>query len=304
MKRAIFVFLLGSFTLLSLSLPLLSIASSEDEIIRLLPQEYQAQVKINLSKAGSNRQQLTSAIATITPRERPSLGFILAHAPERDLRTVSATFLKENSEYAHKARALTPWGKMIPEEIFLNDVLPYANVTEQREQWRKDFYQRFLEVAIKEKSIAGAVKKLNQYVFDTFDVRYHATLRKKPDQSPYESIAIKYASCTGLSILIVDALRAVAIPARLAGIPLWPSTGGNHTWVEVWDAGSWHYIEAASPGEYDHTWFSERAKLAHESEQMSSIYAVSFRHTPTYFPLVWNHAVTDVHAVNVTRRYK
>ena len=41
------------------------------------------------------------------------------------------------------------------------------------------------------------------------------------------------ATCTGLSIMLVEACRAVGIPARVAGIASWPGRGGNHTWVEV-----------------------------------------------------------------------
>jgi transglutaminase-like putative cysteine protease len=39
-------------------------------------------------------------------------------------------------------------------------------------------------------------------------------------------------------VLVVDACRAVGIPARVAGVPAWTGSRGNHTWAEVWD-GSW-----------------------------------------------------------------
>jgi hypothetical protein len=42
------------------------------------------------------------------------------------------------------------------------------------------------------------------------------------------------ASCTGMSTLLVDALRSQGIPARAAGTPRWNNpAGGNHVWVEV-----------------------------------------------------------------------
>ena len=47
------------------------------------------------------------------------------------------------------------------------------------------------------------------------------------------------ASCTGLSVLLVDALRAAGIPARFAGTPAWHDDRGNHSWVEVWIGGRW-----------------------------------------------------------------
>jgi len=35
------------------------------------------------------------------------------------------------------------WGKKIPEDIFLNFLLPYASLNERRDNWRKDFKNRF-----------------------------------------------------------------------------------------------------------------------------------------------------------------
>ena len=43
------------------------------------------------------------------------------------------------------------------------------------------------------------------------NVRYHARKRPKPDQSPYESIDAGFASCTGLSVLLIDACRSVGV---------------------------------------------------------------------------------------------
>jgi hypothetical protein len=71
------------------------------------------------------------------------------------------------------------------------------------------------------------------------------------------------ASCTGLSILLIDACRSVGIPARLVGTPMWADNRGNHTWVEIWDGG-WHFIGAAEPDPkgLDHAWFEHDASQA------------------------------------------
>jgi len=74
--------------------------------------------------------------------------------------------------------------------------------------------------------------------------------REKADQSSFESIASGKASCTGLSILLVDACRAVGIPARVVGTPLWVDRSGNHTWVEIWDDG-WRYLGACESKRLD-----------------------------------------------------
>jgi len=77
---------------------------------------------------------------------------------------------------------------------------------------------------------------------------------------PMSIINFGYASCTGVSILYVDALRSVGIPARVAGTPAWngvtPSLDVNHNWVEVYlgvdpdctaDCGDGWYINEAYP---------------------------------------------------------
>lgn len=88
------------------------------------------------------------------------------------------------------------------------------------------------------------------------------------------------ASCTGLSVLLVDACRAVGVPARLAGTPLWTNRSGNHSWVEIWD-GKWHYTGAAEPvgGKLDQAWFTARAATARRDHRLHAIHATSFKRT-------------------------
>ena len=38
---------------------------------------------------------------------------------------------------------------------------------------------------------------------------------------PMSVMIFGYASCTGVSIVYIDALRSIGIPARLAGTPAW-----------------------------------------------------------------------------------
>jgi hypothetical protein len=55
---------------------------------------------------------------------------------------------------------------------------------------------------------------LDQKLFPLLKVRIEAN-RAKAKQSPYETIKAGNASCTGLSILLIDACRAVGVPERL-----------------------------------------------------------------------------------------
>jgi hypothetical protein len=234
------------------------------------------------------------------PQEQEGMAFLMENMPDRDAKELKRDFLVNNVRLAYQAIGEVPWGHEIPKDIFLNDVLPYASLNERRDHWRKDFHRRFIKMAIKSKTIDRAVVVLNKYVFDTLKVRYSADRRPKPDQSPYESVKAHYASCTGLSILLVDALRSVGIPARIAAIPLWPDESGNHTWVEIWD-GAWHYTGAAEPNRLDHTWFTKKASQADASHP---IYASSFRKTGLSFPMRWAPELKYVSAVDVTERYK
>ena len=144
------------------------------------------------------------------------MAFLIANMPEADLLALKADFLLTNTELAYKARAEVPWGKDIPEELFLNNVLPYANVDEKRDAWRKEFYELCLPIVKGCKSPTEATMKLNTELFPKLKVRY-STERKAPNQSPKESIDQGKASCTGLSIVLSDACRSVCIPARLVG---------------------------------------------------------------------------------------
>ena len=256
-----------------------------------------------LEEAGPNADALAGAImAAPDDDQRAAVVFLIAHMTTADRQALGKDYLLKNVAYAFKARAATPWAGQIPLELFYNDVLPYSSVNELRDDWRQDFYDRFLAIAQASPSAADAAQRLNVAVFDAFNVRYHATKRPKPDQSPYESARAGYASCTGLSILLIDACRAVGIPARMVGTPRWTTQPGNHTWVEVWDR-EWSFVGACEPSKLNQGWFIDQASHADETKLEHKIYAVSFRGGPYHFPLVWRTDVHDYPAVDVTRRY-
>ena len=262
-----------------------------EEAVVKLPDIYQKEVQKALQKAGSNGSELIKAVeAASSDEEKEGVAFLLAQMPRRDLRGLDAAYVTENVQYALEASRRAPWGKEIPQEIFLNEILPYVSLNERRDRWRKDFFERFMTLAEEARSIHDAVILLNTQAFQVLQVEYHATKRPKPNQSPYESMQAHYASCTGLSILLIDVLRAVGIPARAAGIPLWRDNSGNHTWVEVWDQ-DWNFIGAAESEEYNETWFAEKAALTDPSVAEHRIYASSFKSTGLSFPSVWNSKI-------------
>jgi hypothetical protein len=153
------------------------------------------------------------------------------------------------------------------------------------------------------KTPGEAAHRLNQKLFPLLKVKY-STGRKRPDQCPTETMASGVATCTGLSILLVDACRSVGVPARVVGTPMWSNMRGNHTWVEVWDE-TWHFTGAAEPDEkgLDHGWFVHDASEARSDVPQHAIYATSFKRTDVAFPLVWAPEIQSVPAVNVTEHY-
>lgn len=270
--------------------------------VMLVPVQYRHHLVQQLSLAEDNQQTWLRAIANVKPEHREALAFLLVNMPENDLKKLTGEQLSQNVELAYRARESSAWARAVPEEIFFRDVLPYANVDEVRDDWRQDFFDRFMPLVKNANSASEAALILNREVFKSVNVKYHATKREKPNQSPYESMKIGYASCTGLSIILSDACRAVGAPARVVGTPLWSDRSGNHTWTEVWDK-QWYFLGSAEPGKLNETWFVDNAAKADASKPEMRIYAESFEQTPIVFPLVWDTDQSTVHAVDVTGYY-
>lgn len=228
--------------------------------------------------------------------------FLAANHPPRDA-DISLELLEENLRLALKAREAFPWARELSEEQFFNDVLPYASVDETRESWRPDFYEKCRPIVAECKTATEAAQALNKRFFNTINVHYNRE-RKAPNQSPAESIAQGRATCTGLAIILVDACRAVGVPARVAGIPNWVDKRGNHTWVEIWD-GDWHFTGADEYNDQglDRAWFVGDARKAIPGDREHSIWATSWAKTGEHFPMSWSPDDTSVPGVEVTPRY-
>ncbi len=260
-------------------------------------------VETQLAEAGTNRHELVKALEQVPAAQREGMKFLIENMPAPDLKSLSAEFLRENVSLAYEVAGQVPWAKSIPEDIFLNDVLSYASVNEQRDNWRKRLHDICRPLVKDCKTAAEAAQAINQNLFRQLNVKY-STKRRAPDQGPFETMESGVATCTGLSILLVDACRSVGVPARLVGTPLWANKSGNHTWVEIWD-GDWHFTGAAEadPNGLDRGWFGHNASQAVKDIPEHAIYASSFKKTGLNFPLIWARKIDYVPAVNVTERY-
>lgn len=256
-----------------------------------------------LNLASENRAQLGEALRKVPVAQREGMQFLIENMPLADARSLTAKYLLDHVAMVYDGFNAAPWKNQIPKELFLNEILPYYSLTEIRDGSPLYIKEKVRPLVVGCKTPGEAAHLLNQKIFPLVNVKY-STERRKPDQSSLESIAIGKASCSGLSILLVDACRAVGVPARVVGTPMWANGRGNHTWVEIWD-GDWKFLGAAEPDEQglNHGWFTGDAAQAKEDVPENAIYATSFKKTGTNFPMVWARDDTSVSAVNVTSRY-
>ena len=263
---------------------------------------WNAGVDKSLDAAKANRAEWEKALAAVPKDQRDGLQFLLEHMPEADLKTLKNDFLLENLALGYEAKSKAPWAKKIPEAIFFNNVLPYANVDESRDPWRKELFELAWPMVKDCKTASEAAQTLNKELFPKLKVKY-STQRKAPNASPKASMESGLASCTGLSILLGDACRAVGVPTRVVGTPMWANKRGNHTWLEIWD-GDWHFTGACEPDPLglDRGWFVGDAAQAKKDVPEHAIYAASYAKSDTHFPLAWSNS-NLVNAENITDRY-
>ena len=256
-----------------------------------------------LIQSGNNIVEIGKAISNVPDNQLSGMVWLINNMPEEDLKILSSEFLLTNCDLSYKVWANSKWGDYIPENIFFDGILPYANLNERRDDWREDFHNKFSPVVKNCTSSYEAAVLLNQKIFEILGVVY-STKRPKADQSPYESIEAGMASCTGLSILLIDACRSVGIPARFVGTPSWYNDSGNHSWVEVWDNG-WHFTGAAEPtgGRLNEGWFLDLAGKAKKGDMKYGIFAVTWNDSEFYFPMDWLQGVKKYKGVDITDRY-
>ena len=236
--------------------------------------------------ASARPEALRAMLNELSAAERADMEYLVTNMLAADRDTMSLELLKENVAYARLVREKYEWAKALPEDVYLRDVLPYHVVDEVRDAWRKELYELFSPAVDSCKTMYDAVCAVNANIPRLTGVNYN-TKREKTNQSPRESMRQGMASCTGLSILLVDAYRAVGIPARFVGTASWHDRRGNHSWTEVWLDGEWRVTEYYFPSQLDHLWFMADASKANADDRTFAIYATRFGKANDWFPMVW-----------------
>lgn len=202
------------------------------------------------------------------PEELPYVKFLYENAPVTDLKDCEPEYFLKAVRQALYVREHTPWGKEIPEELFLNYVLFYRVNNEHIE-----FYQEIFWEALKEElwggeektelSLYEAAVKVNYWCFK--QATYQATNERTA--SALTVIKNAFGRCGEESVLAVAALRSVGIPARQCYAPRWSHCDDNHAWAEVYTGEDWHFLGACEPElRLDRGWFrmpASKAMLVH-----------------------------------------
>jgi len=212
-----------------------------------------------------------------------------------------------------------PWAHNVPEDIYNEYVVPYAHVNEARNNWRP-LLTRAVDKIFETNpqasfsSIPDIVKLINSNLWETGVLGNNVTFKSSQTPliyDPMSAIVFGYASCTGVSILFADALRAAGIPARIAGTPAWNGdpANGNHNWVEVYnyETEAWHFIEAAPAGGGEtlenpcDKWFCTKERMDNGTQMFSSRW--QFDSSNTVYPMAWDMGNREVPGVNRTDYY-
>jgi len=234
---------------------------------------------------------------------------------------------------ALEARRKFGWASRVPRAVFEDAVLPYANVNEARSDWRQLLWntlsaQEWVGALPNASTLEAVALAVNKHVWTALGkLSGKAQIVFKGEQTPLiydplSTILFGYASCTGVSITYVDALRTLGVPARVVGTPAWhgKQSDGNHNWVEVYlgEESGWRFIEAApaGPGETFSNpcdkWFCNKA---HFGGSGTKVFAAVYRRSGAgggvasgaasgavaantqWYPMAWdlaNHGVAGV----------
>lgn len=145
------------------------------------------------------------------------------------------------------------YARTVPKHLWQEYVLNYAHLNEGRTSIRKLLRKRLIEPLLlpyqHTVTLMEAVRLINTNMWWMLSPHHNnnnnntnsLTIQFVPGQTPaiFDPMSVLvygYASCTGLAILLAEALRTAGIPCRVTGTAAWNGnrTHGNHNWVEVW----------------------------------------------------------------------
>ena len=233
------------------------------------------------------------------------------------------------------ARQRFGWAARVPRAVWQDAVLPFASANEARTDWRQLLWRELLPIVgglSNSSSLATVALAVNAHAWAAlgrFSGTAAVTFRSEQTPllfDPMSTLLYGYASCTGISLLYVDLLRTVGIPARLAGTPAWHGRpqDGNHNWVEVWLGpstsaeqdltGGWAFMEGAPAGGGEgfarpcDKWFCSKARFGVTSgPNRTRVFATAYDRAMAggvSYPMAWDLANDDIAGVERTALYE
>lgn len=194
----------------------------------------------------------------LTQDERQAMEFLYAYMPLSDLADYNPQFFLGNVRESLKARKEMPWGKSIPEDVFLHFVLPVRVNNENLDSFRIVMYPELKE-RIKGMSMREAALEINHWCHEK--VTYRGTDSRT--SAPLSTIKKSFGRCGEESTFTVAAMRTAGIPARQVYTPRWAHSDDNHAWVEVWINNKWYFLGACEPDvDFNMGWFKEPSRRA------------------------------------------
>lgn len=210
------------------------------------------------SYAALEAEVFSALTRTRTPDETDAMLFLLATSPIADLADRGGDFFLSTVRVALRTRATAPWGKNIPDPIFLHFVLPPRVGSEAIDSSRLVF-PTMLAARLGSRGMRAAVLEINHWCHE------HVTYAPSDarTRAPLATMRNAKGRCGEESVFTTTALRAAGIPARQVYVPRWAHADDNHAWVEVWVDGVWHFLGACEPeADLDRAWFTEPARRA------------------------------------------
>ncbi|CAM4032746.1 transglutaminase domain-containing protein [Paenibacillus alkaliterrae] len=194
----------------------------------------------------------------LTAEETWALKFLYAYMPLNDLADYDGPLFLSHVRRTLDIRKRVPWGKRVPDHLFLHFVLPYRVNSENIEDCRGILYDE-LAARTANLSMAEAILETNYWCHEKA-VYIGSDLRTI---SPLTMMRTARGRCGEESTLAVAALRSLGIPARQCYTPRWAHCDDNHAWVEAWADGQWYFIGACEPEpRLNLGWFSPPARRA------------------------------------------
>jgi transglutaminase-like putative cysteine protease len=246
-----------------------------------------------------------------------TLGFDDEEEPSPD--GLSGGLIGPTIQYAVEAKIQFRYADELPLDIWQEYVLNYANLNEGRTNWRPFLWNKLRLLLNQDDTVQDAVKALNTDMWkilapvDTDCITFVAS-ETPLIFDPMSVLVFGHASCTGLAILFVTALRTAGVAARVAGTPAWHQEreGGNHDWVEVWEHGTWKFLEPSANQTIVDTldrdpcerWFCSRTRFNYQANT-TLVSAARLRSVDTeFFRLAWEWNNADVPAEDMSELYQ